>query len=71
MIKLGCVLYFEFIQTDHQTSATCDQFTKNEQLLVRKQYKGNDEADVNNEMSRKYKEENIRSYLIGFNSLVA
>ena len=24
---------------------------------------GNDEADVNNQMSRKYKEENIRSYL--------
>ena len=31
---------------------------------------GNDEADVNNEMSRKYKEENIRSYLKRFNSLV-
>ena len=32
---------------------------------------GNDEADVNNQMSRKYKEENIRSYLKRFNSLVA
>ena len=32
---------------------------------------GNDEADVNNHMSRKYKEENIRSYLKRFNSLVA
>ena len=31
----------------------------------------NDEADVNNQMSRKYKEENIRSYLKRFNSLVA
>ena len=31
----------------------------------------NNEADVNNQMSRKYKEENIRSYLKGFNSLVA
>ena len=30
----------------------------------------NDEADVNNQMSRKYKEENIRSYLKRFNSLV-
>ena len=32
---------------------------------------GNDEADVNNQMSRRYKEENIRSYLKRFNSLVA
>ena len=32
---------------------------------------GNDEADVNNQLSRKYKEENIRSYLKRFNSLVA
>ena len=32
---------------------------------------GNDEADVNNLMSRKYKEENIRSYLKRFNSLLA
>ena len=32
---------------------------------------GNDEADVNNQMSRKYKEENIRSYLKRFNSSVA
>ena len=32
---------------------------------------GNDEADVNTQMSRKYKEENIRSYLKRFSSLVA
>ena len=32
---------------------------------------GNDEADVNNQMSRKCKEENILSYLKRFNSLVA
>ena len=32
---------------------------------------GNDEADVNNQMSRKYKEENIRFLLKIFNSLVA
>ena len=31
----------------------------------------NDEAEVNNQMSRKYKEENITSYLKRFNSLVA
>ena len=32
---------------------------------------GNDEAEVNNQTSWKYKEENIRSYLKRFNSLVA
>ena len=32
---------------------------------------GNDEADINNQMSQKYKEENIRSYLKRFNALVA
>ena len=32
---------------------------------------GNDEADVNNQMSGKYKEENIRSYLKRLTSLVA
>ena len=32
---------------------------------------GNDEAHVNNQMNRKYKEEDIRSYLKRFNSLVA
>ena len=32
---------------------------------------GNDEADVNNQMSRKCKEENIMSYLKRFNSLMA
>ena len=50
-----------------------DQFTKNEQLLVRKQYKGvrHDEAAVNNQKSQNYKEENTRSYLKRFSSLVA
>ena len=32
---------------------------------------GNDEVDVNNQMCRKYKVENIRSYLKRFNSSVA
>ena len=50
-----------------------DHLTKNEQLLVENNGKvlGNDEADVNNQMSRKCKEENIMSYLTRFNSLVA
>ena len=32
---------------------------------------GNNEADLNNQMSRKYKEENITSFLKRFSSLVA
>ena len=32
---------------------------------------GNDEADVNNQMSRKYKEENIMSFLKRFSPSVA
>ena len=42
-----------------------DHLTKNEQRLIRKNGKvpGNDKADVNNQMSRKCKEENIMSYL--------
>ena len=50
-----------------------DQLTKRNSCLLENNTKvlGNDEADVNNQMSRKYKEENIRSYLKRFNSLVA
>ena len=50
-----------------------DQFTKTNIFLLENNTKvlGNDEADVNNQMSRKYKEENIRSYLKRFNSLMA
>ena len=50
-----------------------DQFTKTSNCLLENNTKvlDNDEADVNNQMSRKYKEENIRSYLKRFNSLVA
>ena len=74
MIKLGCVLYFEFIQIHHQTCRDKNMISsqKNEQLLVRKQYKGvrNNEADLNNQMSRKYKEENITSFLKRFSYLV-
>ena len=50
-----------------------DQLTKTNICLLENNTKvlGNDEVDVNNQMSRKYKEENIRSYLNRFNSLVA
>ena len=74
MIKLGCVLYFESIQTHHPTSIKIRSvYTKRNSCLLENNTKvlGNDGADVNNQMSRKYKEENIRSYLKRFSSLVA
>ena len=45
-----------------------DQFTKTSSCLLEYNTKvlANDEADVNNQMSRKYKEENIRSYMKRF-----
>ena len=47
------------------------QKTKSRLLENNGKVLGNDEADVNNQMSRKCKEENIMSYLKRFNSLVA
>ena len=40
-------------------------------LVNNRKVLGNDEAEVNNQKSRKYQEENIRSYLKRFSSLVA
>ena len=45
---------------------TNDCFSENNAKVL-----GNNEAEVNNQMSRKSKEENIRSYLKRVNSLVA
>ena len=68
-----CVIFLIYSDPSANMNKYAFSFSKNEQLLVRKQYKvlGNDEADINNQMSRKYKEENIRFYLKRFNSLVA
>ena len=78
MIKLGCVLYFEFIQIHHQTfrdkSMISLQKTSSCLLENNTRVLGNNEADVttlrNNQMSRKYKEENFTSFLKRFSSLV-
>ena len=50
-----------------------DQFTKTNSCLLENNNKvlGNDDADVNNQKSQNYKEENIMSYLKRFSSLVA
>ena len=67
------MLYFESIQTHHETWTKYDQFTKTNSCLLENNTKvlGNDDADVNNQKSRNYKEENIMSYLKRFSSLVA
>ena len=50
-----------------------DQFTKTNSCLLEKNTEvlGNDDADVNTQKCRNYKEENIMSYLERFSSLVA
>ena len=50
-----------------------DPFTKTNSCLLENNTKvlGNDDADVNNQKSRNYKEENIMSYLKRFRFLVA
>ena len=59
MIKLGCVLYFEFIQIHHQTCRDKNMISsqKMSSCLLENNTRvlGNNEADVNNQMSRKYK----------------
>ena len=59
MIKLGCVLYFEFIHIHHQTcrdkNMINSQKTSSCLLENNTRVSGNNEADVNNQMSRKYK----------------
>ena len=70
------MLYFEFIQIHHQTCRDKNMISlqKTSSCLLENNTSvlGNNEADVNNQMSRKYKEENIyRSFLKRFTSLVA
>ena len=50
-----------------------EQFTKTNSCSLKNNIKvlGNDDADVNNQKSRNYKEENIMSYLKRFSSLAA
>ena len=79
MIKLRCMLYFESI-----SDPSSDMDKKYDQLQIYRTKKGNscwlgnntkmlsnDIADINIQKSRKYKEENNRSYPKRFSSLVA
>ena len=76
MIKPECVLYFEFIQIHHQTCSDKNMISpqkKTSSCLLENNTRvlGNNEAEVNNQMSRKYKEDNITSFLKRFSSIVA
>ena len=68
-----CVIFLIYSDPSANMNKNIISLQKTNSCLVDNNTKvlGNDEADVNNQMSRKYKEENIRSYLKRFNSLVA
>ena len=77
MIKPRCMLYFESIS---DPSSDMDKNTISYQFIGKRNccWLGNNTkllshgiADINNQMSRRYKEENNRSYLNRFSSLVA
>ena len=73
MIKLGCVIFLIYSDPSANMNKNMITLQKTNSCLLENNGKvqGNDEADVNNQMSRKCKEENIMSYLKRFNSLVA
>ena len=68
-----CVIFLIYSDPSANMNKNMISLQKTNSCLLENNTKvlGNDEADVNNQMSRKYKEENIRSYLKRFNSLVA
>ena len=68
-----CVIFLIYSDTSANMSKNMITSQKTNSCLLEYNGKvlGNDEADLNNQMSRKYKEENIMSYMKRFNSLVA
>ena len=68
-----CVIFRIYSDPSSNTNNNMIGLQKMNNCLLENNTKvlGNDEADVNNQMSRKYKEENIRSFLKRFSSLVA
>ena len=68
-----CVIFLIYSDPSSNTNKNMISLQKTNSCLLENNTKvsGSDEVDVNNQMSRKYKEENIRSYLKRFNSLVA
>ena len=68
-----CVIFLIYSDPSANMNKNMISLQKTNSCLLENNTKvlGNAEADVNNQISRKYKEENIRSYLKRFNSLVA
>ena len=68
-----CVIFLIYSDPSANMNKNMITLQKTNSCLLEKNGKvlGNDEADVNNQMSRKCEEENIMSYLKRFNSLVA
>ena len=68
-----CVMFLIYSDPSANMNKNMISLQKTKSCLLENNTKvlGNDEADLNNQMSRKYKEENIRSFLKRFNSLVA
>ena len=68
-----CVIFLSYSDPSSNMNKNMISLQETNSCLLENNTKvlGNDKADVNNQMSRKYKEEKIRSYLKRFNSLVA
>ena len=68
-----CVIFLIYSDPSSNTNKNMISLQKTNCCLLENNTKvlDNDEVDVNNQMSEKYKEENIRSHLKRFNSLVA
>ena len=68
-----CVIFLIYSDPSSDTNRNMISLQKTNSCLLENNTKvlGNDEVDVNNQMSRKYKEENIRSYLKRFNGFDA
>ena len=64
-----CVIFLIYSDPSVNMNKNMISLQKTNNCLLENNTKvlSNDEADVNNQMSRKYKEENIRSYLKRFN----
>ena len=68
-----CVIFLIYSDPSVNMNKNTISLQKTNSCLLENNTKvlGSDEADVNNQMSQKYEEGNVRSYLKRFNSLVA
>ena len=73
MIKPGRVIFLIYSDPSSNMNKNIISLQKTNSCLLENNTKvlGNDEADVNNQMTRKYHNENITFNFLRFNSLVA